>query len=242
MIHKKEIKFFDDNGYLFIDKFIKKNIITGIKSEISKTLKKIGKDSKNFEVLYEDDGSIRLVRNIHDNIEFFKNLVVSSSLIEIAKSLLKSDVYVLNSKLNIKSAFTGGHFDWHQDYSYWADQYSKPDIISMSIFVDDIFPHSAPIMVIPRSHKRGLIKVPHRDKMSVEEKRSYPKIRRDNLPHSLPNEIIMEEANKNKIIDGVGSTGSVFIFHSNTFHASNINLSPFDRSTILIRYNSTNYT
>ena len=71
MIHKKEIKFFDDNGYLFIDKFIKKNIITGIKSEISKTLKKIGKDSKNFEVLYEDDGSIRLVRNIHDNIEFF---------------------------------------------------------------------------------------------------------------------------------------------------------------------------
>ncbi|SUZ59092.1 uncharacterized protein METZ01_LOCUS11946 [marine metagenome] len=240
MIHKKEIQFFDDNGYLFIDKFIKKNIITGIKIEISKTLKKIEKDSKDFDVLYEDDGSIRLVRNIHDNIDFFKKLVVSSSLIEIAKSLLKSDVYVLNSKLNVKSAFTGGHFDWHQDYSYWADQYSKPDMISMSIFVDDISPHNAPIMVIPGSHKRGLIKVPHRDKMSVEEKKSYPKLRRNNLSYSLPNEIIMEEANKNKIIEGVGSTGSVFIFHSNTFHASSINLSPFDRSTILIRYNSIN--
>ena len=142
------------------------------------------------------------------------------------QKFLKDEVYHYHSKIVWKKPGEGG-FDWHQDYSYWADQYSKPDMISMSIFVDDISPHNAPIMVIPGSHKRGLIKVPHRDKMSVEEKRSYPRLRRDNLPHSLPNEIIREEANKNKIIDGVGSTGSVFIFHSNTFHASNINLSLF---------------
>ena len=158
MIHKKEIKFFDDNGYLFIDKFIKKNIITGIKSEISKTLKKIGKDSKNFEVLYEDDGSIRLVRNIHDNIEFFKNLVVSSSLIEIAKSLLKSDVYVLNSKLNIKSAFTGGHFDWHQDYGYWYNNGCLfPHLASCMIAVDQATVANGCLQVLKGSHLMGRI-------------------------------------------------------------------------------------
>ena len=74
--------------------------------------------------------------------------------------------------------------------------------------------------------------------MNEEEKKSYPKLRRDNLSYSLPNEIIREEANKNDIYSGIGSKGSIFIFHCNTFHASNINLSPFDRSTLLIRYNA----
>ena len=238
MIDQKDVQFFDDNGYLFLDEFIEKHIIEDIKKEISKTINQIKRDSDGFEVLYEDDGSIRLIRNPHNNVKFFKNFVASSFLINIAKSLLKSDVYVLNSKLNVKSAFTGGHFDWHQDYSYWFEQYSKPEMISISIFIDDILPHNSPIMVIPKSHKRGLIKVPHRNTMSVEEKKSYPKLRRDNLPYSLPNEIIEEEAQKNSIFDATGSTGSIIVFHCNTFHASSINLSPFDRSTLLIRYNS----
>jgi len=242
LISKKEVQFFDENGYLFLDEFIKKPVIKSIKKEISTTKEKLKKNSKGFEVLYEEDNSLRLIRNPHHKIKFFQNFVVSPDLISMAECLLKSDVYVLNSKLNVKPAFQGGHFDWHQDYCYWADQFSQPKMISVSIFVDEIKPHNAPIMVIPKSHKRGLVKVPHRDQMNEEEKKSYPKIRRDNLPYSLPNEIIKEEAKNNDIFNAIGGVGSIIIFHCNTFHASGINLSPFDRSTLLIRYNSTNNT
>lgn len=238
MIKKDDVKFFDDNGYLFLDKYLDIAKVNAIRNEVSKTIKKIQKGSNNFEVLYEDDGSIRLVRNPHDSIKYFNDFVSSFFLTDIASSLLKTDVYPLNSKLNIKSAFTGGHFDWHQDYCYWFEKYPRAEMISISIFLDDIQPHNSPIMVIPKSHKRGLVKVPHRDSMNEEEKKSYPKLRRDNLSYSLPNEIIREEANKNDIYSGIGSKGSIFIFHCNTFHASNINLSPFDRSTLLIRYNA----
>ncbi len=238
MIKKDDVKFFDDNGYLFLDKYLDIAKVNAIRNEVSKTIKKIQKGSNNFEVLYEDDGSIRLVRNPHDSIKYFNDFVSSFFLTDIASSLLKTDVYPLNSKLNIKSAFTGGHFDWHQDYCYWFEKYPRAEMISISIFLDDIQPHNSPIMVIPKSHKRGLVKVPHRDNMNEEEKKSYPKLRRDNLSYSLPNEIIREEANKNDIYSGIGSKGSIFIFHCNTFHASNINLSPFDRSTLLIRYNA----
>ena len=86
MIYQKDVQFFDDNGYLFLDKFIEKHIIEDIKKEISKTINQIKRDADGVEVLYEDDGSIRLIRNPHNNVKFFKNFVASSFLINIAKS------------------------------------------------------------------------------------------------------------------------------------------------------------
>ena len=82
MIYLKDVQFFDDNGYLFFDKFIEKHIIEDIKKEISKTINQIKRDSDGFEVLYEDDGSIRLIRNPHNNVKYFKNFVASSFLID----------------------------------------------------------------------------------------------------------------------------------------------------------------
>ena len=72
MIDQKDVQFFDDNGYLFLDEFIEKHIIEDIKKEISKTMNQIKRDSDGFEVLYEDDGSIRLIRNPHNNVKFFR--------------------------------------------------------------------------------------------------------------------------------------------------------------------------
>ena len=43
MIDQKDVQFFDDNGYLFLDEFIEKHIIEDIKKEISKTINQIKK-------------------------------------------------------------------------------------------------------------------------------------------------------------------------------------------------------
>jgi len=93
VIKKDHVKFFDDNGYLFLDKYLDFAKVNAIRSEVSKTIEKIQKGSNNIEVLYEDDGSIRLVRNPHDSINYFNDLVSSLFLTDIASSLLKTDVY-----------------------------------------------------------------------------------------------------------------------------------------------------
>ena len=56
MIKKDDVKFFDDNGYLFLDKYLDIAKVNAIRNEVSKTIEKIQKGSNNFEVLYEDDG------------------------------------------------------------------------------------------------------------------------------------------------------------------------------------------
>ena len=49
-----------------------------------------------------------------------------------------------------------------------------------------------------------------------------------------------DQATKNGIFSAKAKAGSVLLFHSNIIHGSTINMSPFDRTVLMITYNSVN--
>ena len=69
-------------------------------------------------------------------------------------------VYVHQFKLNAKAAFEGDVWQWHQDYGTWQRDDGMPDARAMNIavFLDEVMPINGPLMLIPKSHKQGVLR------------------------------------------------------------------------------------
>ncbi len=55
--------------------------------------------------------------------------------------------------------------------------------------------------------------------------------------YGAPQELVKQVVSKNGIFSAKGKAGTVLFFDGNLFHASGVNLSPYDRKVILITYN-----
>ena len=58
-------------------------------------------------------------------------------------------------KLNAKAAFEGDVWQWHQDYGTWARA------MNIAVFLDEIMPINGALMLIPKSHKQGVLNAGH---------------------------------------------------------------------------------
>src|SRR5262249_62330406 len=101
----------------------------------------------------------------HRSNEHFARLICDPRILKPAMQILNSDVYVYQFKINVKAAFSGDLWQWHQDYVFWhkEDGMQKPDVINVSIFLDDVTEFNGPIFFIPHSHAEGMIDVPAKD-------------------------------------------------------------------------------
>lgn len=239
MLNDKLLSRFREDGNIFLPEAIDSATMKEMRAEAERCMGRLARVARErSDILIEDDDTtVRLVRDIHLESEKFGAWVSHPVLLNMAKALLGPDIYVFGTKLNLKRAFSGGHFDWHQDFSYWNTEVARPDLITVLVYLDDVGPHNGPPMVVPGSHRNGMIAVPHRDDISPEQAKSYPSTRLNNMQYSLPNEPLIEHAGERGIFTAMGAAGSVFTMNVNIFHASGINLSPFDRRAFVIRYN-----
>ena len=232
-----DIKLFKKNGFLIKHQYFTSNQVSVMKENAERYLSEFNKKQtvSGEEFLYEDSTStLRLVRNVHKKNSFFYELAFGHELTSLAEHLTGFKPTLLNTKLNFKNAFTGEQFDWHQDSIYLGEK--NQNSIAFIVAIDEVTPENGPMMIIPRSHENGIINVPHRDKMTDEDKSQYPPTRTLNLPFSLPNDVIDENYKRYGIESFVGEAGTLFAMHCSLFHASNLNLSPTNRASFLIRY------
>ena len=121
-------------------------------------------------------------------------------------------------KINGKMAFEGDVWQWHQDYGTWVNDDLMPTARAMNvaIFLDEVTEFNGPLLFIPGSHKKGVIKAGH-DLTTT----SYPLWTIDN---SLIKELVDRAGgNKGGIVSPKGPAGSMIVFHSCLVHASNNN-------------------
>jgi ectoine hydroxylase len=92
-------------------------------------------------------------------------------LIRPVEQVFGEKLYMHQYKINTKAAFEGDVWQWHQDYGTWArdDGMPEPRAMNIAVFMDQAMPINCPLMLIPRSHKRGVLSAGH-DK----ETTSYP--------------------------------------------------------------------
>ena len=230
LIHK-----YEEDGLLFLPEYFSDREISILQNELSH----LPEDAPG-KVLENNKKTVRALHGCHEYSEIFKSVVRHPRLLKPVMQILKKSVYLYQFKVNMKAAFTGDSWPWHQDYTFWSKEDYLPtsEAISVSIFLDEVNHFNSPIYFIPGSHKGGLIDIEgqmeDRSKKGTDWEASFSA----NLKYCLDCTTVTQMVKKRGMLAPVGSKGSVILFHSNIAHASTPNISPYDRRQIIISYSS----
>jgi ectoine hydroxylase len=240
----EQILFYNENGYLQIENYLSHEEVDTLYAELPNTIEK-----NSPRIILEDNGSIRSIFAPHFVNETFEKLARLERFVVPAQQLIKSKVYLHQYKINSKKGLKGDWWEWHQDFPYWHhdDGIENPDMVSIMLYLQDTDSSNGALLLIPKSHKLGIVKFEDKDPSALAEKaklnshhetKDYLSSLNSNIKFTVSHDLIRELSAANGIVTASGKKGSVLFFHGNTFHASNNNLTPFDRDAVLVTYNS----
>lgn len=166
----------------------------------------------------------------------FAALIRLPGLVAPARQILNDDVYIHQLKVNLKQAFSGELWPWHQDYIYWRNEDKVPTdaIVSVMIFLDDVTQFNGPLFFIPGSHHVGCIE--------ASKAEDAPEGWVGNVSASLTYQVghkqVAELVDAGGLFSATGTKGTAVWFHGNLVHASPPNISPFTRRLAILTYNA----
>ena len=179
-------------------------------------------------------GEVRSIFDVHELSELIGELVRAPRVLDRARQLLGSEVYIHQSRVNYMPGFRGTGFYWHSDFETWhaEDGMPAPRAVSCSIALTDNYPFNGGLMVVPGSHRTFI--------------QCAGETPQDNYKNSLkeqevgvPSEDnVTRMAAEHGIDQFTGQAGSALWFDSNILHGSGNNISPYPRSNIFLVFNS----
>ena len=222
---KEQKEFFDKEGYLFFPSLFSEKEVQYLSSVVPE-LYKI-REEYNFREKGSDKVRTNFAAHLYSTP--FAKLASHPRMILPVEDLLQEKLYMHQFKINGKMAFEGDVWQWHQDYGTWFNDDLMPSARAMNvaIFLDEVNEFNGPLLFIPGSHKKGVIKAKH-DLTTT----SYPLWTIDN---DLIRQLVDRAGGrKGGIVSPQGPAGSMIIFHSCLVHASSNNLSPFNRISVYL--------
>ena len=219
----EQLKAFDEQGYVFFPNCFSEEEIALLRTEADNILK-----LDRPEVWREKTGAPRTAFAAHKFNKVFEVMSQHPRLVEPLMQLFGESVYVHQFKLNAKAAFEGDVWQWHQDYGTWArdDGMPEPRAMNIAVFMDEVMPINGPLMIVPRSHKHGVLSAGH-----DLETTSYPLW---TLDHETVTRLVAEGG----IVTPIGKPGGVLMFHGNLVHGSAGNITPYPRKIVYLTLNA----
>jgi len=165
-LSREQLAHFDTEGYLFLPEVFTPEEASLLRAAADEVLA-----LERPEVWRESSGVARTAFAAHEYHEAFRRLGRHPRLITPVMQLLDGPVYMHQFKVNAKAAFNGEVWQWHQDFGTWHrdDEMPEPRAMNIAVFLDEVTAANGPLLLIPRSHKHGVVNAAH-DKQTT----SYP--------------------------------------------------------------------
>lgn len=232
------IQFYADNGYLLLPEFYSHDEVAAMQAE----LPVLFAEDSDRRVLEQDGSTVRSVYGAHTTSAVFDRLVRDPRILLPVMRILGDAVYIHQFKINVKAAFGGEMWEWHRDFDTWHHEDGMPgmDALNVVVFLDAVNEFNGPLLVIPGSHIDEDVEEFVRDEAELLEAGAPAWMANltAKIKHSLDKPTIAKLAARHAIIAPKGPSGSVLFFHSNIAHGSSQNMSPFDRTIVIVSYNS----
>ncbi|WP_166254680.1 ectoine hydroxylase [Marinobacter salicampi] len=231
---KSQLDQFDRDGFLWFNGFFQPEEVDSFLGELVTMAKDPNMRDREEVVMDAGREEIRSVFAMHQFSEAFDRMTREPRIVDMIHQILGSDVYIHQFRINSKTGFSGGGFEWHSDFETWHSEDGMPKMraISASIMLTENNPYNGPLMLIPGSHKQF---VPCVGRTPEQNWKSSLKSQSIGVP---PRSAIAQLAGDDGIAAPVGPAGSLLLFECNTLHASNRNMSPWPRANLFFVYNS----
>lgn len=179
-------------------------------------------------------GEVRSIFDVHEISDLISELVRDPRVLDRARQLLGSDVYLHQSRVNYMPGFRGTGFYWHSDFETWhaEDGMPAPRAVSCSIALTDNHPFNGGLMIMPGSHRTF---VQCAGETPDENYKASLKDQRVGVPTE---DDITRMAAEHGIDQFTGQAGSALWFDANLMHGSGNNITPYPRSNIFLVFNS----
>lgn len=225
---------YDERGYLTIDQLITASELETFRAELHRLAHDPQVKADEATVVEAKSDEVRSIFDIHRSNDIFKKIANDPRIVDRARQLLGSDVYIHQSRINYKPGFVGKEFSWHSDFETWhaEDGMPEPRAVSISLSLTDNYSFNGPLMIMPGSHKRYISCV------GGTPEDNYKKSLIMQGAGTPDRQTLTGFADEHGIDVLEGTAGGAIMFDSNCMHASNGNVTPYSRSNIFIVYNS----
>ena len=241
---EEQLHSYEESGFLFFTECFSQAEIDILMAEIPDLF---AQDSPRR--ILEKSGAVRTVFSSQTSNETFRCFSRLPQLVGPAMQLLGSEVYIHQFKINAKVALEGDKWEWHQDFLYWhkEDGMRMPRVVTAAVFLQEVNEFNGPLLLIPGSHKEGMISVTTHDNsrlMMNQGSELYSKsppwhsTLTADLKYKINKQLLAKLIAKHSIFSVKGPAGSVLFFHGELLHASGENLFSEDRISVFVTYNS----
>lgn len=215
---------FRKNGYRLVRGLLSPQELAGLTGDVPGLL---GGDEATDRMHREREksGAVRQVYGADRYAPRFRALARHPGILDPVRALTGNDVYVWHSKINVKDAFEGTVWLWHQDYGYWMWDGVEPKLISVMVLLDRATINNGCLMVVAGSHTWG-----RQEHFADTVTTSYKQ-------WCLDVPTLKERIREEDIRHVTGEPGDVLFFDCNLVHGSGHNMSPLPRKTFIIAYN-----
>ncbi|NJQ02119.1 ectoine hydroxylase [Streptomyces zingiberis] len=237
-ISETELTGFDRDGFLTVDQLITPEEVDRYRAELDRLVTDAGVKADERSIVEPKSQKVRSVFEVHKISEVFAELVRDPRVVGRARQILGSDVYVHQSRINVKPGFGASGFYWHSDFETWHAEDGLPNMrtVSISIALTENYDTNGGLMIMPGSHKTFL------GCSGETPKDNYKRSLQMQDAGTPSDEALSGFAEKHGIKLFTGKAGSATLFDCNCMHGSGDNITPFPRSNVFIVFNSVENT
>jgi len=229
-----QVESYARNGFMVLEDVFSPDEVKALLAEV----KRMSQDPaiRKLDEAIAEPGSdaVRSIFRIHELGNLTARLAQDPRLLNVARQVLGSEVYIHQSRANLKPGFKGKEFYWHSDFETWHVEDGMPRMraLSCSVLLTDNNACNGPLMLIPGSHQhfiscKGVTPDNHyRQSLKKQE---------FGVPDPISLQLLVEQGGIEAI---TAKAGSVIFFDCNTMHGSASNISPWPRANVFMVYNS----
>ncbi|MFI5974342.1 ectoine hydroxylase [Streptomyces sp. NPDC051452] len=229
---------FERDGFLAVDQLITPAEVEVYRAELDRLVTDPAIRADERSIVEPQSKEIRSVFEVHRISEVFAKLVRDPRVVGRARQILGSDVYVHQSRINVKPGFGASGFYWHSDFETWHAEDGLPNMrtVSVSIALTENLDTNGGLMIMPGSHRTFL------GCAGQTPKDNYKKSLQMQDAGTPSDEALTALAGEHGIRLFTGKAGSATWFDCNCMHGSGDNITPFPRSNVFIVFNSVENT
>lgn len=229
---------YEDNGVLVLPGLLPPTTLEEVGAELERLSRSDSVKARPQAVIEPDGDDLRSLFEVHLGDDPIGQLARDPQLVAIARQLLGDDVYVHQSRVNLKPGFRGKEFYWHSDFETWHAEDGMPRMraVSCSVLLSPNHSYNGPLLTIDRSH-HWFVSCPG----ETPEDNYRTSLRRQDL--GVPDdESLRELVRRGRITPCLGQPGTVVFFDCNVMHGSNGNLTPLERNNVFLVFNALSNT
>ncbi|MET8860978.1 MULTISPECIES: ectoine hydroxylase [unclassified Streptomyces] len=233
-ISVSDLHSYERDGFLPVERLIDEDEVAVYHQELERLVADPAVRADERSIVEPRTQEIRSVFEVHRISEVFARLVRDERVVGRARQILGSDVYVHQSRINVKPGFGASGFYWHSDFETWHAEDGLPNMrtVSVSIALTENHDTNGGLMIMPGSHRTFL------GCAGSTPKDNYKKSLQMQDAGTPSDEALTGLASRHGIKLFTGRAGSATWFDCNCMHGSGDNITPFPRSNVFIVFNS----